>query len=242
MFNIPLLNKIEKYDPELKKIRQWVAEAIFLKRSQSPFVILDVGCGNGRILKMLKSLDLPKQIKIRVIGVDVNNESIGLNRKAGFECYTPRELHQKNVKCDLLILSHVIEHFSPADLLTFMDSYLDYLTPNGLLLIATPLYSDCFYDDFDHVKPYQPKAFEAPFGPSTGQFQYYSRNLIRLERIWFRRGQLRVMRHPAYYFRKRINWVNIANYLGAIFFWLSRGRLGKIDGWVGLFLNLGPRP
>ena len=50
-------------------------------------------------------------------------------------------------------MSHVIEHFAPSDLLVFMDGYIDLLRPGGHLIIATPLMSPYFYDDFDHIKP-----------------------------------------------------------------------------------------
>jgi predicted SAM-dependent methyltransferase len=53
-------------------------------------------------------------------------------------------------------MSHVIEHFSPKDLIPFLDDYLDRLKVGGRLVIAIPLLTPYFYDDFDHVKPYHP--------------------------------------------------------------------------------------
>jgi 2-polyprenyl-3-methyl-5-hydroxy-6-metoxy-1,4-benzoquinol methylase len=145
MLGLEILKKIEGYDPELMKMRQWIIEAMSLRSAQEPFVILDVGCGNGRILNMLSTITPPQNMKLRVVGVEVNEESLKLNRQKGFECYSPNDLSKLNIKCDLLILSHIIEHFSPAELFKFMDSYLDYINPSGCLLIATPLYSNYFY-------------------------------------------------------------------------------------------------
>jgi len=61
-------------------------------------------------------------------------------------------------------MSHIIEHFAPHDLLPFIDSYLHRLQPGGRLIICTPLLTKNFYNDFDHVKPYQPVGIGMVFG------------------------------------------------------------------------------
>ena len=43
--------------------------------------------------------------------------------------------------------------FPPGELLEFLDRWLDQLEDGGELVVATPLMSVHFYDDFDHVKP-----------------------------------------------------------------------------------------
>src|SRR5437588_11052930 len=112
--------------------------------------VLDVGCGYGRLLALVKAAGF------EVTGVEINAEIVAANRKAGLSCISADEFKTSNDRYDVMLMAHVIEHFAPADLLHFMDIYLDRLKPGGRLVIATPLMSDYFYDDFDHIRPYQP--------------------------------------------------------------------------------------
>ena len=63
-------------------------------------------------------------------------------------------MEQNKGQYDVLVMSHIIEHFQYQDLIKFIESYLGCLKTGGLLLIATPVMNPSFYDDFDHVKPY----------------------------------------------------------------------------------------
>jgi len=58
--------------------------------------------------------------------------------RLGLSCYSPEEVRALDTRWDAILMAHVIEHFSPADLLQFLDSYLDRLTECGFLVIATP--------------------------------------------------------------------------------------------------------
>ena len=63
-----------------------------------------------------------------------------------------------------------------------MDGYLDRLKVGGHLVIATPLMSNNFYDDFDHVRPYQSLGILMVFGGGAAQVQYYARKSPRTSR------------------------------------------------------------
>src|SRR6266513_3193273 len=128
--------------------------------------VLDVGCGYGRLLALLQAAGLEPT------GVDLNPEIVAANRKAGLSCISTDEFESSNDRYDVMLMAHVIEHFDPAGLLRFMDRYLDRLIPGGRLVIATPLMSDYFYDDFDHIRPYQPSGIQMVFGEGTPQVQY----------------------------------------------------------------------
>lgn len=105
-------------DFELNKILTLVAD---LKRNKANFKILDVACGYGRILKPLTEMGY------EVTGVEINEKIVLQNRQKSLPCLTPSELEKKAEVYDVLIMSHVIEHFAPSDLLKFMDFYLDKL-------------------------------------------------------------------------------------------------------------------
>lgn len=199
--------------------------------AQKNLKILDVGCGSGRILKQLKSLGYD------ATGVEVNESIVKQNRLAGLQCFTVEEFKNNHEKYDIMLMCHIIEHFMPQDLLHFMDFYLDRIPVGGKLIISTPLMSDYFYNDFDHIKPYSPMGISMVFGPSgSDQVQYYSKNKIELIDIWFRKSFFRTMNIKSNYI---FTWyrplIRIFELISAYLTMLSFGIIGKKDGWVGLY-------
>ncbi len=222
-----LYRTVVNSNAEANAISRFVLHAL---RNSSDHKILDVGCGYGRNLRMLMKLGLD------VTGVDRNQEIVKANRLAGLKCYSREELDAFEGDYGLILMSHVIEHFSPVELINFIDDYLDRLRPGGYLLIATPLASSNFYDDFDHIRPYQPTGLLMVFGSDNAQVQYYARNKLELLDIWFRRGHFRFNYVRArYIFSPKTRILQIIEFFGALAFRASGGLIGRTDGWVGLF-------
>jgi SAM-dependent methyltransferase len=196
-----------------------------------PLKILDVGCGYGTNLLPLQELGH------QAIGVEVNETIVAENRKKSLQCFTPAESKTKNFgDFDLIIMSHVIEHFMPENLIKFMDEYLDILKPGGHLLIATPLMSDYFYDDFDHVKPYQPTGIQMVFSGDSAQVQYYSRNKLKLKDLWYRKSYFRVHHSKTRHLSSAAKIIiKLLDLMSVFFYLISFRQIGKTDGWVGLF-------
>ena len=195
--------------------------------------ILDVGCGYGRNLRPLVAAGLS------ATGVEINPDIVAANRRDGLDCLSVDEFRQSTNNYDAILMAHVIEHFAPADLLVFMDGYLDRLRPGGRLVIATPLMSHYFYDDFDHVKPYQPAGIQMVFGKGA-QVQYYSRNKLELLDLRYRRSPLRLSHARSRFIRSPLRFVLMATDLvsGAAY-WVSGGLIGRVDGWIGVFEKVG---
>ncbi len=192
--------------------------------------VLDVGCGYGRMLRLMAAAGWD------ATGVEINPEIVEVNRKAGMRCWTTAEFGRSTELFDVILMSHVIEHFSPVDLLGFMDDYLDHLKPGGRLIVATPLLSEYFYDDFDHVKPYQPTGILMVFGDGAAQVQYYARNRLALRDIWFRRSPLRISHSRSRYIRSPWRFIVVASDFIAAFAYLISARvIGRTNGWVGVF-------
>lgn len=223
---------VTKRDDESKALLRLVRSSV---TDLAGLRVLDVGCGTGRYLRLFAAEGCA------VTGVDANPAIVEGNRKAGHLCVAPDDLAHLPAAFDLIIMSHVIEHFAPLDLLNFMDGYLDRLRTGGHLVIATPLMSPYFYDDFDHVKPYQPIGIDMVFGPHAAQVQYASRNKIQLTDIWFRRSPCRISFHRARYASTPLTRaVQAVDFGLGLLFIISFGMIGRADGWVGVFEKLAP--
>lgn len=120
------LNKIFNYHPE--KIKSY----------------LDIGCGDGRYLKIAKKIGL---LQNNIIGIEINQaqtkhlSSVGFNIKIG-SVENIDELI-KNKKIDLITMFHVIEHIS--NVKETLIKLKNILNKDGLLVVETPNYDslDC---------------------------------------------------------------------------------------------------
>ena len=214
-------------DNESTRILEFVSRAI--NDRHSPMVV-DVGCGYGRTLRVLQKSAIP------AIGIDVNPEIVARNNQDGLRCFTPAEFAAQTMQADVLIMSHLIEHFAPRDLLAFLDGYLDHLRPGGYLLVATPLLSSRFFDDFDHIKPYQPLGLSMVFGGKGAQVQYYGRHCLRLTDLWIRRSPYAVAYARGLYVKSWTTpFLQLINLTCALVFRASAGIIGQASGWAGLF-------
>jgi SAM-dependent methyltransferase len=196
-------------------------------------VILDIGCGYGRSLRALRSVGL------HALGIEINPQIVEQNRLDGLECLLPEEFRARGVSADVILMSHVVEHFEPRALLSFVDDYLACLRPGGFLVIVTPLMSDRFFDDFDHVRPYQPLGFQMVYGAGTAQVQFRGMHRLELVDLWFRRSPRGLAFARGHYIR---SWTSpilkMINLGGALSFRVTGGLLGRTTGWLGLFKKI----
>ena len=221
---------ILKYTLEEKKLLYFLN-----KYTKSESSVLDVGCGYGRLLRLLDSK------KYHTLGVEINPEIVNLNIADGIHCLTVNDFlcgDEAKKKWDAIIMFHVIEHLSPDDCFKFIDSYLDHLKPNGVLVIATPLFTEYFYEDFDHVKPYLPLGLQMVFGDKNAQVQYHSRNKLQMIDLWYKKYFYRLTNYRIIYFPRYRFIIPIFTAFSALLFKISFGILGKKDGWMAVFRKI----
>lgn len=191
--------------------------------------ILDIGCGQGRYLEPLSKLH-------QVVGVDINKVTVdGLTEK-GLRAVHVDALSEINMKFDYIIMSHFIEHLLPIEMLDTVDNYLDLLVDGGELIIATPLFYNEFYDDFDHVKPYTSKAIAMLFSDFP-QHQKKPINRLELHTVWIRKWPYEFFSFPGDHIILRgIRY--ILNIVMQFIFLISFKTIARRTGWVGVFKKL----
>lgn len=95
--------------------------------------ILDIGCGNGGLIQILKERGYKN-----VVGLDPSETCVSTMRNKGIEAYHGGLFSKKTIEktFDLVILSHVLEHIY--DLSNAITNVKNYLKPNGLVYAETP--------------------------------------------------------------------------------------------------------
>ncbi len=214
------------YDFELRRLVAFVERGCANPGSK----VLDLGCGHGRLLRALTRRGR------EVTGVEENESIVALNREAGLSCITTAEFARGDASFDVIVMSHLVEHFAPEALVEFMDRHLDRLRPGGSLIVATPLESPYFYDDLDHVRPYTPTSLQMAFAPGVPQTRHRPRNRLVLRDLWFRRAHFRPVSFKG---RRMMSWATMPlaaiECASVLAFHLSFGLIGRTDGWVGVF-------
>ena len=110
---------------------------LVLKNLDDGASIIDVGCGNGAISKMLADLNY------RVVGVDPSESGISVatshpTRVNFYTRSTYDSLAQEFGKFDAVVSLEVVEHcFSPQN---FAQSVYELLSPGGVAIISTPFH------------------------------------------------------------------------------------------------------
>ncbi|MBK8173628.1 MAG: class I SAM-dependent methyltransferase [Sandaracinaceae bacterium] len=133
-----------------------------------PGKVLDLGCGRGLFLKLLRDAGL------EAAGVDGHAESVELCRKEGFgdvEVGDVLEYIEKHVKAGTkyrgIFCSHLIEHLDGDTALRLVAGCANLLAPGGRLVIVTPnvanllVWTHVFWLDPTHVRPYPRALLEA---------------------------------------------------------------------------------
>lgn len=153
-----------------------------LRRASVSKEILDLGCGSGSWLQLMKDSGFDAR------GVDANHKLVGRARSRGLEVVHRDVLdylrEQEENSMQAVTAFHLIEHFEFYDLVQLLVEIRRVLKPHGLVILETPnpknlVVGACnFYADPTHRRP---------LFPETLQFL--------LERLGFVRTQVEYL-HP----------------------------------------------
>jgi O-antigen chain-terminating methyltransferase len=147
----------DRYRPEAQvRERQAIYRDALAKRRR----VVDLGCGRGELLDLLRELDVP------AYGVDVDPDFVAHARGKGLEIVQQEAVaHLEELEkgaVDTLVASHVIEHLPPTSFFRLIELAAEKLADDALVIFETPNPTSLlagsvnFYRDPTHVHPIHP--------------------------------------------------------------------------------------
>lgn len=215
---------------EYVRIRSLISD--LSKKQIGTLRVLDFGCGRGKFLACFSSLGCD------VTGVDINPDYVCAARSKNTAAFSPESFFLENVtKFDVILLSHVIEHLTPQELVELVPRLCDRLATDGRLIIVSPTPGERFYHDFSHVRPYLPQSIRHAFGQTGAPISYGESRLIELIDIYFFKDPFRTRFWRSFYVGKRFNRVftRIVNIGFDVLWRVTRGRIGVVASWLGVY-------
>ena len=156
--NAFVLDKIKLQNYENKGINYWNCNNIYEARKKTfdddnrrynqlnninYNNLLDFGCGNGGLMKIIKDNNKNKNI----IGLELNNEIRSYLNKESFQVFSNIDDIPKNYNFDCIMLNHVLEHLY--DPINTLKSIKNKMYKDTLLIIEVPHANDILINDYN---------------------------------------------------------------------------------------------
>jgi O-antigen chain-terminating methyltransferase len=135
-------------------------QAAYADRFRGAADVLDVGCGRGELL------DLLRERGVSARGIDVNPEMVEICRARGLDAHQADALGYLDAQPDGslggLIAAQVVEHLEPSYLVRTLEAAYDKLRPGSLLVLETInvacwlAFFESYLRDITHVRPLHP--------------------------------------------------------------------------------------
>lgn len=159
-------NRQRVYLPYLEKVKNDVKD----------FNVIDLGCGRGEWLELLRENEIP------YLGVDVNQFVADHCKQFDLDVVQSDALEylraQKSNSVGMITGFHIIEHIPFRSVIILLDEALRVLKPGGMIIFETPnienltVGSCTFYIDPSHLRPVH---------PDTIKYMAEARGYIRVE-------------------------------------------------------------
>ena len=122
--------------------------SLLLNTDKNHIVCLDIGCGDGIIIRKLLENNYKLEDKFKmIIGLDIAKSKLKRfknnchSNKVEYIIGDARKLCFKNNSVDIVLLFEVIEHFYKQDGVKILHEIYNILkTPDGFLILSTPSY------------------------------------------------------------------------------------------------------
>jgi O-antigen chain-terminating methyltransferase len=164
-FYVKFENRFRGERQEIKeRLKVYLPEIIRSGAAEKQNLVLDIGCGRGEWLELLK------EEGFRAKGIDSNKSMVEMCHKqnldvscADFFDFIPQI---PDASISVVTAFHIIEHLSMEQLIFLFDETMRVLKPGGLLIMETlnphnVLVGSCyFYCDPDHQKPVFPETLK----------------------------------------------------------------------------------
>ncbi|MDP5044898.1 MAG: methyltransferase domain-containing protein [Leeuwenhoekiella sp.] len=103
----------------------------FRKFPQDSYKIVDLGCGDGEMLRTIASYARKQNIKVELLGLDLNEKSINLAKEKSkdypeisFKKQDILTLDRTSFQCDIVVSVLTMHHFTNEEILVFMQQFL----------------------------------------------------------------------------------------------------------------------
>jgi 2-polyprenyl-3-methyl-5-hydroxy-6-metoxy-1,4-benzoquinol methylase len=98
--------------------------------NSTPITIVDVGCGNGDMLRKLSDFGLRHKLNLELIGIDANNYTVNyaidLSEKYPNIKYRCEDIFSKSfeeLKCDIMLCTLTLHHFKKNDIIKLLTVF-----------------------------------------------------------------------------------------------------------------------
>lgn len=134
------------------------AQEFYLKYFADKKNVLDIGCGRGEFLLLLKENGISAR------GVDIYEPYVDYCRMNGLEavCGDGTQYLAQAGEVDGIFVGQVVEHLDVKSIIRLCNTAYEKLSAGGCIVIETPnptslaIYTNAFYIDPSHVKPVHP--------------------------------------------------------------------------------------
>jgi SAM-dependent methyltransferase len=125
--------------------------------------VVDVGCGAGSFLDVLRNIP-----NVRGIGIDITEKSVKVCRARGHEAYCATLQNAKefiSTPIDVVTAFHCLEHV--ADPMSFICQARDLMAPHGRMMMSTPYspmsFEETWFDPLNHPPHHMTRWSETPY-------------------------------------------------------------------------------
>ncbi len=113
---------------------------LLLENPKEKYVIVDMGCGDGAMLRELADYCRKQKLNSRFIGIDLNTEALQIAELESLDypeiSYVVQDilaLNPLSFECDIVLTTLTMHHFTDSQLLIFLQKFIE-LTSIGIVI------------------------------------------------------------------------------------------------------------